>query len=242
MKNEHKIYAMIPARRGSARLKQKNLAMLNGKPLISYAIEAAKQSGVFDRVVVNSEDEIFAQIAKRHGVEFYHRPERLATSTAKSDGVVNDFIERNPCDICVWVNPIAPLQTGEEIRDVVQYFLKEKLDSLITVKNEQVHCLYQNRPLNFNPDEIFAQTQDLEVVQPFVYSIMMWRSDTFQRYFKKQGHAILCGKIGYYPVSKLSAIIIKKEEDLRLAEYILRGKESQPKYYVEYDEVTHEKA
>ena len=50
---------MLPARRGSIRLKQKNLALLNGKPLISYVIEAAKQSGVFERIVLNSEDKIF---------------------------------------------------------------------------------------------------------------------------------------------------------------------------------------
>ena len=237
MIDHNKIIAMIPARRGSTRLKQKNLALLGGKPLIYYSICAAKDSGVFDRIVLNSEDEVFGKIAQRYGIEFYKRPTYLATSTAKSDDVVSDFIEHNSADIVVWVNSIAPLQIGSEIREVVMYFIKESLDSLITVKNEQVHCLYQSKPLNFNPEEIFVRTQDLSPVQPFVYSIMMWRAKVFQRFYKKRGYAILCGKIGYYPVSKLSSLIIKKEEDLIMAEYLLAGIEARKNFKVAYDEV-----
>ncbi len=122
MSAQSKIIAMIPARRGSTRLKAKNLALLNGRPLVSYAIEAAKASGVFDRVVLNSEDDIFSGIAKECGAEFYKRPADLASSTAKSDTVVNDFILKNPCDIVAWVNSTSPLQTGGEIRSVAEYF------------------------------------------------------------------------------------------------------------------------
>ena len=59
---KQKIYAMIPARIGSTRLKMKNLALINGKPLIYYAIKAAKDSGVFERIIVNSDSECFSKI------------------------------------------------------------------------------------------------------------------------------------------------------------------------------------
>lgn len=237
MSNKQKIIAMIPARMGSTRLKQKNLALLDGKPMIFYAINAAKESDVFDKIVINSESEVFAKIASRYGVDFYKRPDALATSDAKSDQVVDDFIENNPCDIVVWVNSIAPLQSSEEIKEVVDYFIKEDLDSLITVKDEQVHCLYKGRPLNFNENELFAKTQDLEPVQPFVYSIMMWKADAFRKAYEKEGHAVLFGKVGYYPVNKLSTIIIKREEDLKLAEYIIVGRKMKKDSELEYDEV-----
>ena len=68
------IIAMIPARIGSTRLKMKNLALVKGMPLIYYAIRAAQDSGVFDRIVINSDHEIFRDIALRYEVEFYHRP------------------------------------------------------------------------------------------------------------------------------------------------------------------------
>ncbi|MFA5088097.1 MAG: acylneuraminate cytidylyltransferase family protein [Candidatus Omnitrophota bacterium] len=240
MTNKLSIVAMVPARRGSTRLKQKNLALLNGKPLIGYAIQAARQAKVFDKIVVNSEDKIFGKIAARYGVEFYQRPAHLATSEAKSDDVVNDFITHYPSDVVVWMNPIAPLQPAQEVREAVDYFLKENLDTLITVKNEPVHCVCEGKPVNFNPDELFARTQDLALVQAFVYSLMMWRTKAFQENYQRRGYAILCGKIGYYPVSKLSAVIIKKEEDLRLAEYLLAGMEARKKFSLQYDEVSHE--
>ena len=72
MSNLRKVYvcnntiiAMIPARLGSKRVPKKNLRLLNGRPLISYSIETAVKSGLFDEVYVNSEAEIFYKIAKK---------------------------------------------------------------------------------------------------------------------------------------------------------------------------------
>lgn len=236
MINGQSVIAMIPARMGSTRLRRKNLALLNGKPLIYYAIETAKLSGVFDRVVVNSEHPAFAQIAGKNGVEFYQRPEALGGSSIKSDDVVIDFMRHNPCDITAWVNSTSPLQTSEEVKNVVSYFCEENLDSLITVKDEQVHCLYDGQPLNFEKNEVFAQTQDLIPVQRFVYSIMMWRNNTFIEHYEKHGQAILCGTTGYFSVNKMSSLIVKTEEDLRLIEDILIGQEHNKDYHVRYED------
>ena len=234
-RGKQNIIAMIPARMGSTRLPVKNLALLKGKPLISYAIWAARDSGVFDRIVINSEDKVFSRVATRYGAEFYNRPAEWATSYAKSDNVVYDFIRNNPCKILVWVNSIAPLQTGPEIRGAVRYFLKNRFDSLITVKNENVHAVYGGKPVNFNIKGEFARTQDLKPVQPFVYSLMMWKTETFIRAFEKKGYAILCGKTGYYPVSKLSSVIIKNKEDLMMADALIDAAKRSGKYKVRYD-------
>ena len=86
------IYAMIPARAGSERLKIKNLSLLDGKPLISYSILAAKDSGVFKKIIINSDNELFKNISERYGVNFYLRPEELGGSTITSDEVVLDFM------------------------------------------------------------------------------------------------------------------------------------------------------
>ncbi len=234
------IIAMIPARIGSTRLKMKNLALIDGKPLIYYTIEAAKTSGVFNRVVLNSDNEIFAEIARRYDIEFYQRPVELGSSSTKSDTVVYDFMSKHPSDVLAWTNPTSPLQTGHEIKEVINYFVKERLDTLITTKNEQVHCIYQDNPINFRMEEIFAQTQDLEPVQPFVYSIMMWRSRTFIDVYEKHGHALFCGKVGYYPVSKKSALIVKTEEDLLLADFIVKSEKQSEGHKVEYDKIVHD--
>ena len=100
------IVAMVPARMGSERLRLKNLALLNGKPLISYAVEAAKDSGAFSRVVLNSDGDIFSKVAQRYGVDFYLRPDQLGSSDTNSDDVVYDFMRKHPSDLVAWVNPM----------------------------------------------------------------------------------------------------------------------------------------
>jgi CMP-N-acetylneuraminic acid synthetase len=212
---------MIPARAGSERLKFKNLRLLAGKPVIGYAIEAAKKSAVFDRIIVNSDHPVFGKIAERYNVEFYQRPEKLGRSETRSDDVIADFMGKYPADILVWVNPIAPLQPPEEIRGVVGYFIDGQYDSLITVKDEQVHCVMEGRPLNFDPHELFAKTQDLTPVQTFVYSLMMWRYESFLENYRRDGYALLSGKLGYHTVCRESSIILKYEDDLKMAETLL---------------------
>lgn len=222
MPEKPRIIAMIPARIGSTRLKRKNLALLGGRPMISYVIESAKKSGVFSRIILNSDSKIFLKIAKDYEIEFYLRPERLGASMVQSDEVVQDFVEKHPCEIVAWVNSIAPFQPPEEIRAVVGHFLEKKLDSLITVSNQQVHCLHKGRPVNFSMRGKFARTQDLLPVQAFVYSIMMWNAQFFIREMNKKGYAFFSGKVGFYPVGKLSSFLIKTPDDLAIAEGIHR--------------------
>ena len=236
MPNKSHVIAMIPARIGSTRLAKKNLALINGKPLIAYAILAAKESGVFDRIIVNSDCDVFKEIAVRYDVEFYLRPKSLGKSDIKADDVVLDFIENHATDIVVWLNTTSPLQTGDEICKAVHHFLDNDLDTLITVGNEQVHSIYKNQPINFKWEGKFAQTQDLIPVQPFVYSVMMWKTELFHDAMKEKGHAFFIGKMGFYPVGKLSRILIKNAEDLRIADYIIRAREA-GETEIKYDEL-----
>ena len=233
------IYAMIPARIGSSRLKMKNLALVNGQPLIYYAVQAAKEAGAFDKIIINSDHEVFAKIADRYDVEFYLRPDKLGSSITKSDDVVADFMHAYPdAEIVAWVNSIAPLQTGEELSKVVIHFLNEGLDSLVTVEDKQVHCLYNGKPVNYVQDAPFALTQDLTPVEAFVYSTMMWRKDAFLDQFSQKGFALLCGKFGTYPVSKLSSTIVKTEDDYQFVNSIIEASHQKSVYpSVQYDSI-----
>jgi N-acylneuraminate cytidylyltransferase len=71
--------AVIPARGGSKRIPRKNIKVFRGKPMIAWSIEAALQSGCFDRVIVSTDDSEIAQVAKAHGAEVpFIRPLELA--------------------------------------------------------------------------------------------------------------------------------------------------------------------
>ena len=206
---------MIPARIGSERLKYKNLRLLAGKPVISYAIEAAKSANIFNQVIVNSDEKIFEKIAFRYNADFYLRPKHLGSSNTQSDEVVFDFLSKNNADILVWVNPIAPLQNGNEINRAVNFMIDHNYDTVITSKSEKFHSLYDNAPLNFKIEEKFAKTQDLKPVKSLVYSLMMWSSKSFIKSYSTYGFAMLSGRVGFFEVSKKSTIKLNFEEDLK---------------------------
>jgi CMP-N-acetylneuraminic acid synthetase len=242
MKNKkNRIFAMIPARYGSTRLKLKNLALIDGKPMISYAINAAKKSNIFERVVLNSEHAIFSDIASRYEVDFYKRKEGLGGSSIKADNVVYDFIVAYPeADIVAWVNPTSPFQTSKELYDICEYFVENDLDSLITVEDKQVHSMFDGMPVNYNINNVFSQTQDLIPIQNFVYSVMMWRSEVFRKEFEQHGCAFFCGNFKTYPVSKKTGLIVKNKEDLIIVDLMMKSFKSKSEYVVQYDDLVKE--
>ena len=160
MKKKSKIYAMIPARIGSQRLKFENLALINNKPLIYYAINSSKKSKVFNKIFLNSDHDIFYDITKKYKINFHKREKKYGGSNIKSDDVVYEFLKKNNCDIIMWINPIAPMIHQKDIKKIKNYFIKKKLNSLITTNFIQAHALCNNKPINFLKKEKFAKTQD----------------------------------------------------------------------------------
>jgi len=230
-------YAMIPARSGSERLKLKNLAMLAGRPLVSYALEAAKQSGSFDEIYLNSDAAPLREIADQYDVGFYERHHSRATNETRTDEVVADFMSAFPrADVVAWINPVCPLQTGEEVRMALKHFQDNRLDSMISVEERQVHAEMNGLPINFDPQELFAKTQDLEPVSLFAYSTMIWRAETFLDHFETRGFGTFCGKFGTFPTSRAAATMVKTADDLAWADLLIRARAIQGQG-VEYDPV-----
>ncbi|MCW7471404.1 pseudaminic acid cytidylyltransferase [Leptospira kanakyensis] len=114
--------AVIPARGGSKRIPKKNIRIFNGKPMIAYSIEAAKSSGVFDRIVVSTDDEEIAVIAKEYGAEVpFVRPEHLSNDFAATTEVIAHctqfYIDRGetPTEVCC-IYATAPLVLPDDLR------------------------------------------------------------------------------------------------------------------------------
>ena len=79
-----KILGFIPARGGSKGLPRKNIKLLSGKPLIAWTIEEARKSAIFDRILVSTDDEEIAEVARAYGADVpFIRPKELATDEAK---------------------------------------------------------------------------------------------------------------------------------------------------------------
>ena len=223
------IIAMIPARIGSERLKKKNLINIDGKPLLHYAIDLAKNCGIFDGIYVNGDDDIFKEIAEKESVSYYSRPKHLGSASATSDEVVYDFLCYHKTDILCWLNSVSPLLDIEDLKGGISYFNEENLDSMIASQIQIGHANYNGKPLNYNKEEKFARTQDLQQVELFCYSFMAWNSNIFKTSFEEKGYGLMCGKFSTYPVSNLSAIKVKTIDDANLIDTIMKVRKNDSK-------------
>lgn len=113
--------AIIPARSGSKGLKDKNIKMLCGKPLISYSIECAIQSGKFDKVFVSTDSQKYADIATEYGADAsFLRSEETSTDSAGSWDVVREVIQKfeslgEHFDEIALLQATSPLRLPEDI-------------------------------------------------------------------------------------------------------------------------------
>lgn len=209
---------MIPAREGSIRLKYKNLALINNKALIEYSIINAKKADIFETIHINSDSKIYEFFSKKYQIDFYKRKKKFATSSARSDDVIYDFIEGNQLEngLLVWLNPIAPLLTPTLINEVLTIFIKKKLSSTITSNERRVHTIYNLKDLNFKKNEKFAKTQDLEPVHTFNYAMMIWDIHKFKKKYNKKNHCIFIDK--FYPINipEHNSFIVKTAYDLKI--------------------------
>tara|TARA_B110000014_G_scaffold9377_1_gene6504 strand:- start:119 stop:694 length:576 start_codon:yes stop_codon:yes gene_type:complete len=130
--------AIIPARKNSKRIKNKNIKSFFGKPVISYAIKCAKKSKLFDKIIVSTDSEKIVKIAKKFGAEApFLRPKKFSTDKALTIDVIKHAIkwlkERqiNPKYVCC-IYPATPLM---KVEDLIKSFLivkKNKHDFIIS--------------------------------------------------------------------------------------------------------------
>ena len=125
---------VIPARGGSKRIPRKNIREFCGKPMISWSIDAALQSGCFDRIVVSTDDVEIAEVAVACGAEVpFMRPTDLSNDYVATRPVVNHTIMeisrsyRMPTVVCC-LYATAPFVTVSHLRDALDKLISEKLD------------------------------------------------------------------------------------------------------------------
>ncbi|MBT7065122.1 MAG: cytidyltransferase [Verrucomicrobia bacterium] len=215
-----KCIAMIPARMGSQRLKQKNLRLCGGIPLIVRAIRKCKEAGLFDSIWVNSEHKDFGTIADDEGVHFHQRPKVLGNNQATSEQYIAEFLEVHECDLLFQVHSIAPLLTVTDLQQFVTAMTTSRLDCLLSYEPIQIECALNGKPVNFDLSEK-TNSQELPPVQRITWSITGWRRSSYLAAARTGQCATYSGQVGFHPVSRFAAHVIKTEEDLQIAEALL---------------------
>ncbi len=131
--------AIIPARSGSKGLKDKNIKELSGKPLLAYSIEAARESGLFDEIMVSTDSPQYAEIAKSFGANVpFLRSESNSGDKASSWDVVlevlSKYFETNQkYDSVCLLQPTSPLRTAKDIADAYKLLETKQADAVTSV-------------------------------------------------------------------------------------------------------------
>lgn len=134
------ILGIIPARGGSKSILRKNIKSFAGKPLIGWAIETLKQSGVAGRVIVSTDDEEIAEVARKHGAQVpFMRPAELAQDSTPTLPVLEHALqwlkenEGYSPDYVVLLEPTSPSKRPFHVREVVKMLMDTGADSVISV-------------------------------------------------------------------------------------------------------------
>lgn len=142
--------AIIPARSGSKGLKDKNIKLLNGKPLLSYSIEAAINSKCFDTVMVSTDSKKYAKIAKEYGAEVpFLRSKSNAGDKSSSWDVVREVLENykkigKEFDTFMLLQPTSPLRSVKNIKESYKLYKENNANSVVSVSEASINpmCCY----------------------------------------------------------------------------------------------------
>ena len=133
--------AIIPARGKSKRIKNKNLKIFFGKPIISYAIKLALNSKIFKEVVVTTNDEKIIKISKKYGAKVFKRPEHLSKNSVPIIDVVSHAIKKieklnlKPSKVCC-IFPISPMITKKILHKGFTILNKKKLNYVFPITKD----------------------------------------------------------------------------------------------------------
>ena len=206
--------AIIPARSGSKGLKDKNIKLLNGKPLMAYTIEAAIKSKMFDEIMVSTDSEKYAKIAKQYGAKVpFMRNSELSNDNASSWDVVRDVLSKyketgKEFDTVALLQPTSPLRTAEDIVKGYKILKDKSANSVIGV------CEVGHSPLWMNtlPEDNVM----VNFINPKVAGLPRQKLDKYYRingalYIRRTDNL---NKIEYIYSDKCYAFIMDKKRSI----------------------------
>lgn len=228
------ILCTICARGGSKGVKNKNIKELNGKPLIAYTIEQAKVSGLFEHIVISTDSDDIANIAKQYGAEvFFKRSSEIASDTAGKLDVIKDAFKRSEehynktFDYLIDLDATAPLRIVEDIINSFKQFKQNDNDNLITAmpsrRSPYFNLVEQDKDgkvyLSKKLDNSIVRRQDAPKSYDMNASIYIWKRDIILN-----ENSIFLEKTGLYVMPEERSIDIDNELDFKFVEFLMKEK------------------
>lgn len=224
--------AIVPARGGSRGIPGKNIRPLAGRPLIAWALGAIRESGAVDRIVVTTDSEEIAAVAREAGAETpFLRPAELATDDAGTIGVIRHALdwlaaeEAFAPELVLVVQPTEPFVRAEQIRDTLALLLERGADSAITTvavpRNDHpfhVRVAGADGLVAFErPEEHYTHPTRQSDPPRYAFANLYWvRREAFLREGRLE-----TARCAGLPVDPLSALDLNSEADWAIAEALV---------------------
>lgn len=229
-----KVLCTICARGGSKGIKNKNIRLINHKPLIAYTIEQALASNLFEHVVVSTDSDEIEKVAREHGAEvFFKRSNELASDTAGKIDVIKDAFIRSEAhykttyDVLVDLDATSPLRDVSDIEGAFLQFEQNNNDNLITAMPGRrspyfnlVEIVEDGRvQLSKQLDGGVKRRQDAPPSYDMNASIYIWKRDVLLN----ESSLFLPGT-GLFVMPEERSIDIDNEVDLKFVEFLMKEK------------------
>ena len=204
--------AIITARGGSKRIPRKNIKDFLGKPIIAYSIEAALQSGVFDEVMVSTDDEEIAEIARKYGANVpFLRSEATSNDFATTLDVLTEVLDSYKAigkqyDIFACIYPTAPFITSERLKNAFNLLQRNNGNSVVPVVK-----------YSFPPQRAFVERDGFIVYQYPEFALK--RSQDLEPIYHDSGQFYICKTDSYLKdgkvISDKSVPFVLPEEEVQ---------------------------
>lgn len=212
--------AIIPARAGSKRIHKKNIKTFLDKPIIAYSIQLAKESGLFDEIMVSTDDKEIAKVAQKYGalVPFYRSKENADDFATLNDVLIETLKKYNELKksfhyVCM-ILPTAPLIRSTTLEKALSILISGNFDSIRPIVKfsypiqRAFRCSEGGEIEMINPEHKNTRSQDLESTY----------HDSGQFYWVNKGKSLLDEHKGGIIIPETEVQDIDSEEDWKMAE------------------------
>ena len=165
-----KIVAIVPVRKGSKRIKNKNFKKFASSNLLEIKLKSLKKVNLIDQIIVSTDSPIAIKIAIKYNVSYHIREKYFASSKCTNSEFFENLAKSIEGDFLMYTPCTAPLIKSNTIQNAIKKFLSlyPKYDSLNTTNYIKEHLWLNNRPINYNPKKS-PNTQDLPDIMKLTY-------------------------------------------------------------------------
>jgi CMP-N,N'-diacetyllegionaminic acid synthase len=228
-----KVLCVIPARKGSKGLRNKNIKKLNKIPLIAWSILTAKKCKLIDEIIVSTDCPKISKIAMKYGANVpFIRPKKFATDKASSFSVLKhaiDFLKKkkNYFDYIIMLEPTSPLRNSKDVDFCINKIKKDNIESLVSVTrvvDEHPYFLYSInkknilRPYLKKQKKLYMRRQDVSPLYYLEGSVYISKITTLlneKTWYHKKTQA--------FEVEKWKSLEIDDIDDFKLAQFYLQN-------------------